>query len=1103
VSGNGFALRGIDLPPIIAARPLDRTLAKKSFGKDATILNTRRNLHRRRGCLRAPTRSRVCGLVARWSVLIFLLLWPRLAAAEVELPMADIQSPIRITADEARRWREGAFDVWLLSGGCEIRQGEVVATSREAVLWVNLGDPVLKTPSKIIVYLERDVVIDFSHGRQAHSITRRRAHTITEKTWLGRFHTVAGIDFDVPVEGRSSQSEPPVVRRGVEARQTEFQGTVRQVQLTQPQPLPPTSQPPTIPPFGTPSNTTLPFLAPPQINQPSPPSPLARSVSISGRSSMLPQLQTYPSSDPNETVVVISPGVRVRIGGIQNVPGLTSSVVTLEADRVVAWTTAIGSLSFGDSETQSPPPDEGRWEFYLEGNIVYREGDRVIYADQMYYHANQNIGVIRNAEALTPVKDYEGLLRIKADVLQQLNAQSFIAYGAALTSSRMGVPRYWMQAETITLQDNQQPQVDPFTGGAAIDYRTGEPAVRHEMFATSRNNFLYVGGVPLLYWPVMATDLTKPTYFVDRIRVKNNSVYGMQALIDWDVYQLLGLRNRAEGTKWTFSSDWLDDRGIGLGTNFVYERSGLFHWPGPVRGMVDAWGIKDHGLDNLGQDRRALLLEEEYRGRLLMQHRQHLANGFQFTGQIGLISDRNFLEQYYESEWDQFKDQTTELELKRYVFNSTWGIRSSARINPFFTQTEWLPRFDHYLLGQSLLGDRLTWHGHSHVGYAKLRIADPPSAINPGEVAKYDPLAWEVEREGIHVATRQELDWPIRIGPVKLVPYVMGELFKVGEDITGVSRTRALGQAGVRTSLPMWRVEPGIQSQLLNLNGLAHKITFEAEFLYADADEDLGNYPLYEQLDDDSIEAFRRRFFFDTFLGLPGGNVPLRFDERIFALRSGLQSSVTASSTEIADDLTLFKAAVRQRWQTKRGLPGHERIVDVIALNVEGTYFPEPTRDNFGESVGLLNYDFRWHIGDRLTLLSDGYADTFADGLRTFSLGGRITRPERGSLYVGMRSIEGPISSSILTSALSYRMSEKWVLTGAASIDFGKVGNIGQSFAVTRIGESTLLRLGAYVDASRDDFGINFAIEPRFLASSKLGRVGGVTIPPAGAFGLE
>lgn len=1036
-----------------------------------------------------------------------------MASGEVEPPLADIQAPIRITADQASRWREGAYDVWLLSGGCEIRQGEVVATSREAVLWVDQGDPATKAPNKIIAYLERDVVIDFAHGRAPHEITHRRAQTITDKTWLGRFHTTAGIDFDFPVEKQLPATEPPVVRRGVEARQTEYQWTVRQAQLTQPQPLPPTTlspttlspttQPPATQPFATPPLALPPFSAPPQYEQPATPSPLARSISITGRSSVPPQLQSYPSPNPNETVLAISPGVRVRISGIQNVPGLTSDVVTIEADRVVAWTTAIGNLNTTGQSIQSADGGEGRWEFYLEGNIVYREGDRVIYADQMYYHANDNVGVIRNAEALTPVQDYEGLLRIKADVLQQLNAQSFIAYGAAFTSSRMGVPRYWLQAGTITFQDNQRPQADPFTGGAAIDYRTGEPAVEHEMFATSRNNLLYVAGVPLFYWPMMATDLTKPTYYVDRIRVKNDNVFGTQGLIDWDLYQVLGVKNPAEGTKWTVSTDYLSDRGFGLGTDFNYDRAELFHIPGPVRGFVDAWGIKDHGLDNLGQDRRALTPEKEYRGRLLMQHRQFLANGYQFSGQVGLVSDRNFLEEYYEYEWDQLKDQTTELDLKRYVLNSTYGIRASVRTNDFFTQTEWLPRFDHFLLGQSLLGDRLTWQGHSHVGYANLRTAVPPDPINPSEVAKYDPLAWEADREGIHVATRHELDWPLQLGAVKVVPYVLGELFKVGEDLTGESRTRALGQTGLRASLPMWRVEPGVQSQLLNLNGLAHKVTLEAEFLYADANQDLDKYPLYEELDDDSIEAFRRRFYFDTFGGVPGGNVAQRFDERYYALRTGMQSSVTAPSTEIADDLTLFKSAIRQRWQTKRGLPGHERIVDWIVLDVEGTYFPDPSRDNFGESFGLLNYDFRWHVGDRLTLLSDGYADTFTDGLRTVSLGGRITRPQRGSVYVGMRSIEGPISSSVLTSAVAYRMTEKWILTGAASIDFGKVGSIGQNLSVIRVGESALLRVGAYVDSSRDNFGINFSIEPRFLASSKLGRVGGVAIPPAGAFGLE
>jgi hypothetical protein len=297
-----------------------------------------------------------------------------------------------------------------------------------------------------------------------------------------------------------------------------------------------------------------------------------------------------------------------------------------------------------------------------------------------------------------------------------------------------------------------------------------------------------------------------------------------------------------------------------------------------------------------------------------------------------------------------------------------------------------------------------------------------------------------------------------------------------------------------------------VHSTLFNLNGLAHKIVFDAEFAYADAEENLDVFPLYDPLDDDATEHFRRRLFFNTFGGpatVGGPDTPLKYDERIFAFRSGMQSWVTAPSMEIVDDLTYAKFGVRQRWQTKRGLPGQERIVDWIVLDVQGFYFPEADRDNFGEDVGLLDYDFRWHLGDRLTLLSDGFADLFGQGLRTFTAGASISRPERGNLYMGYRSIEGPISSNILLGSLSYRMTEKWIATGGASFDFGRTGNIGQSFYLTRIGESALVRLGFNYDASRDNFGVNLAIEPRFLPSSKLGRIGGVQVPPAGAYGLE
>ncbi len=82
-------------------------------------------------------------------------------------------------------------------------------------------------------------------------------------------------------------------------------------------------------------------------------------------------------------------------------------------------------------------------------------------------------------------------------------------------------------------------------------------------------------------------------------------------------------------------------------------------------------------------------------------------------------------------------------------------------------------------------------------------------------------------------------------------------------------------------------------------------------------------------------------------------------------------------------------------------------------------------------------------------------------------------------------------------------MSEKWILNGRLSVDLGPTGNMSESLSVVRVGESMLVRIGVNGDVSRDNFGVNFNVEPRFLPSSRLGNVGGVQLPPAGAYGLE
>ena len=998
----------------------------------------------------------------------------RPARGEIEPPVGDPRAPITVRAGQSQRSQEGAYVVWVLHGGCEIRQGPLTARSRDAVLWIDPGEPLEGEPSKIIAYLENDVWIDCAREGPPHRRTGRPAQSITGRTWLGRFHTTAGIDIDAPLTGPPAE-RPLLVQRGLEALEWNRREPVLPAQFVSPVPGPsPRSR------------------------------PAARSVRIRSRSNVRMEAKSIPSPDPQETIVAITNGVQVVVGGIENVQGIETGVVTIEADRVVLWTTALVQPNLTAETIQ---PADGRWEFYLEGNIIFREGDRVIYADRMYYHANANQGMILNAEVLTPVPDYAGLMRLKADVLQQMDRQHFLAYGAAVTSSRLGVPSYWVQAENLTFEDAQRSRVDPFTGQVAIDPETGGPAVEHELLATSRNNFLYVGGIPVLYWPVIATDLRKPTYYIDGLRLGHDRVFGTQAMVDWDAYQLLGIQDPPAGTKWTVSTDWLGERGFGLGTNFRYAGDHFLGIPGPVRGSADAWGIDDHGRDNLGFGRRELIPEEDPRGRVLWQHRQSLPQGFQFTGELGFISDRNFLEQFYEHEWYDLKDQTTGIELNRYTGNRAWSITSDVRLNDFLTQTEWLPRFDHYLLGQSLLFDWLTWHAHSQVGYAHLRTAVPPSPINPSQVAQFHYLPWEVESEGLRAATRQELSLPLRIGPLKVVPYVLGDATYWGEDLSGQDAARVYGQAGVRAALPFWRVDPSVQSLLWNLNGLAHKVVFDVDCFYANASRDLAALPLYDPLDDDAIEQVRRL----TADGYPGDVIPLRFDERYYALRSGMQSWVTAPSAEVADDLLRTRVGIRQRWQTKRGLPGRERIVDWIVFDVEGVVFPNSGEEflpgggsqDFREAFGLLDYAFRWHVGDRVTLLSDGFADFFDSGLQSFSVGGTLTRPERGNVYVGYRSIRGPVHSDILAASVGYRMSEKWVLAASTSIDLDQSGAVGQSIAVTRIGESALLRVGCYFDESRDNLGVNLAIEPRFLPHTRLGTVGGVQIPPAGAYGLE
>ncbi|HEY2826055.1 MAG TPA: hypothetical protein VGJ04_00520, partial [Pirellulales bacterium] len=380
-----------------------------------------------------------------------------------------------------------------------------------------------------------------------------------------------------------------------------------------------------------------------------------RRVRVIPRSGAPVQAESFNNPATNETVVVISNGVNILIDGLPTYGGPLglSGSIDVSADRIVVWTTTGQDLSFSSPTVQ---PATAPLEIYMEGNIVFREGDRVVQAKAMYYNVQQRSGVILDAELLTPVPRFEGLVRLKAQVLRQVDQDRFVAQNASLTTSRMGIPTYEFKSGELTLEDQQIPALNPFTGQPQINPQTGEPITEHEQLLTGRNNVITIEGIPVFYWPWFAGDLNRPPLYLDNIAFRHDDVFGSQVLVDFNPYEILGIRHPPQGTNWTASVDYLSLRGVGGGTKFGYDRPGFFNPAARSQGFIDAWYIDDHGVDNLGLDRRTLTFPEAGRGRTLGRFQEDLPDDWQLRLELGEVTDRNFLEQYYQQEWEEQKD---------------------------------------------------------------------------------------------------------------------------------------------------------------------------------------------------------------------------------------------------------------------------------------------------------------------------------------------------------------------------------------------------------------------------------------------------------------
>lgn len=961
-------------------------------------------------------------------------------AVETQPESNDIQAPIEAVGAAVEVWQQGETKVTALRGGnnasglAGIRQGGLRLRGQSIVIVESMKDGV----NDVRVYAEERVLFE-NHGQWRNLASH-----------VMRIQALQPVQVSAPIRA-DVQHASELMKRAVERLEPGTASAVIPAGLQQQfEPYSPPVFGPAIPETGTPS----------------------RRIQIRPRSSQPLQFESRLSRDtvPEEQVYIITGGVNVLIQGLEtDISGRTVSpgVLDLSADRVVIWTQPNESdaLDSGGTGTIIQSGME-RLQVYLEGNILVRQGRNTVTASHAFFDANNDRALLMNAELRSLLPQNDGTFRVRAERLRQLSINRFHAQNAWTTTSPYGMPGYRLQASDIMVEPGP---VSIFT---ELDPQTGQPVSGPPLWVTAVNSQLLIGNVPVLSLPKVTAPAEDPNIPIRRAVVKQDRIFGLQVKTVWNLTKILG-QPKQEGMQWDLLTDYLSERGPAAGIEGQYDVNNFF---GRATGSTSMIWQLDQGTDNLGFDRKSLIPEQENRGQVLWQHRQELRGNAVLFGEIGYISDRNYRESFHEQAFDRDKDAETLLGIRKDAGLWSGSLWTRYELNEFETSTDWLPRADVYSFSQPLLNNTFFWTAHSMVGYGDLEPGKPPS--DPNDPFLAGSISGVTDASGLVAMTRHQLDAPFRLGAFSITPFVMGEAAFQEEGLTQDEVDRFLVSGGVRGNLTATRVMPFVRSDLWNLNGLAHRSDTTVEYRVTDVSRNLDEIAQYNEIDENSQERFRGRYTLQQY----GGVLPAEFDPRFYAVRQGAGLWVSAPYFELADDQQVVRLVNRNRLQTKVGPPGSERIRDWMILESGVSFFPDADRDNFGEDVGLIFGNYRWNVNDRTSLLAEGIVDLFENSQDVWSVGVLSQRSTRGSVYMGFRQVKARnfIDSQTLVGSYSYRMSPKWISTGAIAYDVAAGESRGSSLTFSRIGLDWVLHLGFGIDTSKDNVGVAVALEPRF-----------------------
>ena len=919
------------------------------------------------------------------------------------------------------------------------------------------------------------------------------------------------------------------------------------VNAVQPPGEDPFREPPISPSLQKPEASTAPLL--PEGQRVNLPLATKQKIDFAPRYSKLPNWKLLPSDDKNVQRGLYTGGVIVKVITVGD-DGKPQEY-EFATDNVVAWIKdPKGKKVTGELNTPIESNEKTEVEMYLTGNVVIRtisidpsgarNVEQTMRANAIYYDVSKSRAIAMCGDLELKITGLPDAIHMRGKELWQLGPNEFKVFESEVSASkRPSDPGLKYTATESTFTRERRARRNIF----GVPYRnllTGEPDIGYEQILTSVNVKPRIYDTPIFYLPKTKTDIAEPFGPLAGLGFGNDTILGFQTYATWDLFKLLALRG-PPGHRWQLYTDYLNLRGVGLGTEYDYQGVDLFGlaerstdlanranspYYQPYSGLFRIYGLRDKRkndvtdptrlTDVLGGDRGAEPIPPDYRGRVQWRHNQELyENGTTYLrvlAQVEYISDKNYLEMFFKQEYDLQPNQETFVHLSGAAGNLGGSVLLEQNLSrPWVTETNWLPRADGHLIGQSFF-DVFTYSTRASAGYAEFR----PTTVNPLPV-----VVTERKMDTGRFDWNQRLELPIDLGPVRITPYGVMDLTYYTQDLnnynggftrhqagsggnmpfdapgpvqdpTGQGRGRFYGGGGTEASMTFSRLYQDAASELFNVNGLNHKVNVRANYFAAYSDTPYYQLPQLDRLNDDVTDQTYRtsRPRQAGLITGPAGQAlsisPL-YDPQQYAIRRLVDNRV-----DTLDTIEVLQLGVNQRLQTKRGFPGAQHIVDWMALDLSMSVFPDQNRDNYGQSVAFLDYNFLWHLGDRTTFLSAGSYDPITNGTKYFNVGMNFSRPDGTNFFLSYRHTD-PVQSRAVTGVITYNLSTKYSVNIISTYDFGLNQALSNQVSISRTGADLTFLFGFSFNALQNNLGFQFAVVPN-LAGLSTGRLAGSPI---------